>query len=127
LGKSGTKWSKFPIAPTSRTRSHNIISHLLGTKKHGKNAKTPLECFNILFNGSIIQIITTFTSIYIDKIKNNFTRERDSKNTDEIEIRAFVGILLFSGVLKSGRQNNLDLWNTTGISIEIIYWTMSYK
>jgi len=100
---------------------------LPGTKNHGKNAKTPQECFNNLFDGSIIKIIITSTNIYIDKIINNFTRERDSKNTDEIEIRALVGILLVSGVLKSIRQNILNLWNTTGIGIEIIYLTMSYK
>jgi len=49
FGKDGTKWSKFPIAPTSRTRSHNIVTHLSDTKKHGKNDKTPLEYVLIFY------------------------------------------------------------------------------
>lgn len=32
------------------------------------------------------------TNTYIDKMKNNFRRERDSNNTDKIGIRALVGI-----------------------------------
>jgi len=48
-GKYSTKWSKFSIASTSRTRNHNIITYLPVTKKHGKNAKTLLEYFNIFF------------------------------------------------------------------------------
>lgn len=127
VGKDGTKWSKSRLAPTSRTRAHNIITHLPGTKRHGTNAKTHIECFNILFNDIIIQIITTSTNIHIDKVKCNFSRERDAKNTDVVEIRALIGILFLSGVLKSGRQNVLDLWNTSGLGVEMIYLTMSYK
>lgn len=33
VGKDGTKWSKSRLAPTSRTRAHNIITHLPWYKK----------------------------------------------------------------------------------------------
>lgn len=56
----------------------------------GKILKLYLNVFDILFDDSTIKIMST--NICIDKIKNSLTRERHSNYSDEIEIRAFVGI-----------------------------------
>ncbi|KAK9708414.1 hypothetical protein QE152_g27215 [Popillia japonica] len=42
-GKDGTKWCKAIPPSNVRTRSHNIITHLPGTKERAKQAKTEIE------------------------------------------------------------------------------------
>ncbi|XP_072381067.1 uncharacterized protein [Diabrotica undecimpunctata] len=65
VGKDGTKWSStcFPI--NVRTGSVNIITHLPGVKRNAKMAKTPMECFNLLFTPSMMDDVVTWTNMKI--------------------------------------------------------------
>lgn len=42
---------------------------------------------------------------------------RDANLTNKLEIEALIGLLYFSGVLKSGRLNTKDLWKSDGIGV----------
>ncbi|XP_035222538.1 uncharacterized protein LOC118195345 [Stegodyphus dumicola] len=44
-----------------------------------------------------------------------------------IEIKAFIGLLLLAGVLRSNRQIFEELWSTDGMSIEMFRTVMSLK
>ncbi|GBP72049.1 PiggyBac transposable element-derived protein 4 [Eumeta japonica] len=57
-------------------------------------------------------------------MKHNFTRERDCADTDNIEIEAFLGLLLFAGVRRNSRLNAKDFFRTDGSSPEIFRLTM---
>ncbi|KAK9719388.1 hypothetical protein QE152_g22673 [Popillia japonica] len=81
-GKDGTKWCKAIPPSNVRTRSHNIITHLPGTKGRAKQAKTEIECLNLFLNNLIIKTIVECTNIYIKYIQTNFERERDAKLTN---------------------------------------------
>lgn len=87
-----TRWYLEPqMAPTSRTPADNIIPrlHMRGPKGQAKNAQTHIQSLECIFDNQIISKILTYTNIYINKIKGNFTRERDAELTDTCEISSF--------------------------------------
>ncbi|KAI4456634.1 hypothetical protein MML48_8g00012285 [Holotrichia oblita] len=110
LGKDkSTRWKKEKPPANVRTRSHNLLTELPGTKGTAKNVKTELESLELYLDSNIVRIVTKCTNIYITKIKEKYTRERDARLTDEIEIRALIGLLYYIGILRYSRQNILQL------------------
>lgn len=123
--KNGTKWKKHPY-PLTRTRSQNIRTQRAGPKGAAKHASSEVECFELFFDEPVIEMITNSTNIYIDKVRPEYSRERDARRTDAIEMRAFIGMLFVIGVQKSGRRSLEDFWDTTkGTGTELIYLVMS--
>jgi len=128
FGKDKTRWNK--QAPTSnhRTRSHNIIIHLPGPKSTAKNMKTHLEWFFLFFDEVVINIIVKSTNIKISFVKENYERARDARETDDIEIKALIGILILVGVSKSSRQNIFKVFDDSkGTGLEAVYLTMNVQ
>lgn len=123
-----TKWTNKPSqAAKRRTQSHNIITHLPGVKGDARNAKTILQCWECLFNMEILELIVKYTNQYIDSVKAKFARERDAKETDLIEIKAFIGLLYLAGAYRGNRQSLEELWGTEGDGIEKFGLVMSIK
>ncbi|KAK9702541.1 Transposase IS4 [Popillia japonica] len=123
---NSTKWSKQKPSSTVRTRAHNIIRDLPGPKAVAKEAKSKIECLNLFLYPDIITAPTVSTNTYILHIKQKYSRERDACLTDEIEMRALIGLLYLIGVMRSSRQNVLQLWNNSkGSGIEACYLSMS--
>lgn len=127
VGKDGiTKWRKNKFPANVRTRSCNIITHLPGPKCEARDRKNEIEIFALFFDDNMLRTIVTCTNIYIDKIRGNFSRERDAKHTDVLEIQAFIGILYLIGALRCSRKNLSKLWdNSMGNGLESCYLTMS--
>lgn len=67
-----------------------------------------------VFSTKIIRSLVEWTNIYIEKISVNYTRDRDEKTTNEVEIRALLGLLYLCGLHKSSHTNAQDLWATDG-------------
>jgi len=88
LGKDSiTRWKRVPhTRPNVRTRAINIVRHLPGAVNEARNAKTPLQCFELMVNDAIIDIIVTNTNLFIDMLATKFSRIRDCKRTDKTEI-----------------------------------------
>lgn len=128
-GRNGPmqKWSKIPPSSSVRTRAHNIILHLPGVKQSARWANSPIECFSLFFTDDIMDLLVINTNIYIEEIRCNFQRDRDSKSTNAEEIRAFLGLLIMSGVLRASHLNFIDLWSTDGTGVEMFRLTMSYQ
>lgn len=124
-----TRWYlESQMARTCRTPRCNIIPtfHRPGPKGRAKNANTHLETFSCIIDDQMIDHIVNCTNIYIDRIKNNYARDRDAKPTDRMEIKSLIGILLLAGVMRSSRRNVLAMWDLTqGTGVEAIYVTMS--
>ncbi|KAJ8972604.1 hypothetical protein NQ314_000095 [Rhamnusium bicolor] len=129
-GKDRTKWSK--EAPSGRkTLSHNIITVLPGLNGPARQNRptSPLEAWKLLFTDDMIQIIVQFTNIKIDEIKVNYSKFKTRtnsrrkylptfiQNTEELEIRAFIGLLYMQGVFKSGHEDLKYLWATDGTDL----------
>ena len=121
------KWSKVSPSNAVRTRAQNIILHLSGVKQYARNAKSPLECFQLFFDSDVFELLVTNTNLYIDKIKGKFGRDRDALPIDDTEMNAFLGLLIMAGVLKGSHLNFSDLWAQDGSGVEMFRLTMSYK
>ncbi|XP_046393761.1 uncharacterized protein LOC124161483 [Ischnura elegans] len=128
LGKdSTTTWSKKEPRPNVRTPKRNIISEKPGFKGRKDSIKSPIDCFRLFFDREVINTITACTNLQIQKVGANYSRARDTRPTDEVEIECFIGLLLFAGTNRSGRQNIKDLWDRDGLGVEIFYASMNYQ
>ncbi|CAH1979567.1 unnamed protein product [Acanthoscelides obtectus] len=121
-----TKWRIANPPRNVKTRSHNITIHLPGPKGKAREVKTEVAALELFLDDNILKTITACTNIYIEKTRQEFTRDRDARSTDEIEIRAFIGLLFLIGTMRCSRKNIHLLWdNSKGNGIESCYLTMS--
>lgn len=123
----GTKWYRKPPPLNVRTPARNIVTRLPGVKGAAKNALTPLQGWNILFDNDMIDHVVSCTNKYIEKKKNNYARERDAIETSFDEIKALIGVLYVCGSMKASHLNTDDIWAKDGTGIEFVMCTMSKK
>ncbi|XP_039298418.1 uncharacterized protein LOC120354781 [Nilaparvata lugens] len=129
LGKDKkTKWlKKSPGSTFRRVQSQNIVTHLPGVKGNARNAKSAFECWSNLFTDDILDTIVTCTNQYMNSIKDQFSRERDIKPTDVIELKAYIGLLYLAGAYKANRQCLEELWGAEGDGVEKFSLVMNLK
>lgn len=80
------------------------------------NLETIEEFWDILFNDEIINIIVNHTNNQIEKVCLDIIQQDQDlqtyhHHTDSIEIRAFIGLLYYSGVWKQSNVDNHELWS----------------
>ena len=69
---------------------------------------------------SFVKIVTEDVILQIVRWTNKRFRKTqpEGKETDDVEIRAFIGLLLLLGVWKSNHENLMEIWaNDTGRAI----------
>lgn len=120
-----TKWLCTLPNPNVRTRSHNIVTHLPRVKGLAKKAKSALECWQLFFDKTMLELIVENINKYIANKKEAYTRERDCNITSSAEIKAFIGLLYLAGYYRNSRLNTEDLWANDGSAIETFRLTMS--
>lgn len=125
-GKDGTKWKKLAPPKNIRTRRENIVSHLPGTIKEGKEVMTPLDSWNLLFN-DIIDLVVKYTNIYITEISERYKDKRDAKSTTVSEMKAFIGLLYLAGLDHGAKKNLKDFWCQDGLGSELFIATMAQR
>nr|CAI5827747.1 unnamed protein product [Callosobruchus analis] len=102
IGKDqSTKWRKHCPPKNVRTRSENLITHLPGPKGLAKTLKTPISIWQYFFSGPCLQIVVQNTNKHIQAVQERYSRERDAKLTDIVEVKALIGLLYLAGVMKS--------------------------
>lgn len=122
---NSTTWSKHPLAAkTSRTRKKNLVTQLPGAVRNARQVTDILESWQLFFPDSMLQKIVKYTNIKINQVRPNYSRERDAKETDIVELKAFFGLLYLAGVNRSNHQNLLDLWRTDGTGVEMFRLVM---
>lgn len=128
LGKDKvSKWEKQPPTP-SRTRRHNIITHPPGCVGVAQNITDCLEAFNIYFDDEIIECLVQNTNIFIQlKIRDKYARDRDARDTNQVEMRALLGLLIMSGVLRGSHLNYKDLFAQGDIGHHFFSSVMTYN
>ncbi|KAK9754341.1 Transposase IS4 [Popillia japonica] len=127
VGKNGTRWSKIPPNKNLRSRSENIIIHLPGVKASARNAKSPIECFQLFIDEQMITDIVMNTNNKIVEKSEKWKNSPHNVETTVVEIEALLGLLYLSGIFKNNRRSLHELWNTDGTSIEIFRFTMSQR
>ncbi|CAG5058693.1 unnamed protein product [Parnassius apollo] len=122
-----TRWNKTPASNPVRRRARNIVTQLPGTKGGAKYLKEPSEIWRLFFTEDVNGRMAKYTNEQIKRISSQFIRERDCTETNEIELEALLGLLLFAGVRENCRLNAKDLFKTDGLLPEIFRLTMSWN
>lgn len=120
-----TRWHKKPPA-TARTRRHNIITHLPGCVGDSRNVTDPKTAFCLFFDVDIIDVLVENTNIYITTtVLPRFQEVHHARTTTHIEMRAFLGLLVMSGVMRASHLNYKDLFSPGDICSEFYHSVMS--
>lgn len=121
------KWYFRPLEQNRRTQRHNILRRLPGVKGQARQSKTVLECWSNFFTENIFNTIVHCTNLYIEKVQEKFSRLRDAKTTNIVEIKACIGLLYILGTSKSNRQNLEEVWDSNGFGIEKCRMVMNLR
>ncbi|KAF2897288.1 hypothetical protein ILUMI_08888 [Ignelater luminosus] len=130
-GKDLYKWSMKGPAP-QRTAAHNIISHLPGVrsplKELGSNA-SPYEIWKHILFDEMLQEILIHTNNKLNNIKINYARENKPElgELGFYELKAFIGLLLYTSISKSNHETLESLFATDGSGRDVFRFTMSMK
>lgn len=136
LGKDKkTKWDAHVITRNlrSRVRRHNIIRaerigvRLPSPKGIAKNMRTPYDTWKLFFPDEFVDKIVQYTNIWIERNRANYSRIRDARNTDRVEMHALFGLLFLAGMLRSSHTNLEELWAADGLGIDYFRCTMNIK
>ncbi|GBM25761.1 hypothetical protein AVEN_2123-1 [Araneus ventricosus] len=71
-----------------RTRCHNIVSRLPGTKGPEKDVTSPEKSWELFIDDNVMQLIVDCTNTFIEKSSPNLSRERYARKTDPQETQA---------------------------------------
>lgn len=129
LGKDGaTKWYVREPVQNIRTRAHNIIYETPGPKNEAINCIQIIDAWSLIFTNDNIQSIVNYTNIYIENnFRQKYSRLRDCRDTDIIEVKALFGLLYYIGRLRGAHLNTMDLWAKDGSGSDICIATMSRR
>lgn len=127
-GKNRYKWAKTPPSTRVRTPQHNIITSRAGSSKlTADDEKDCVSIWNKLFDEEILQQILTWTNARISIYRCKFIRQHrpEVNDLDMIELKAFIGLLYYSAVLKSNHEDTRYLFASDGTGCEIFRCVMS--
>lgn len=131
LGKNRFTWAKKPPGRT-RTRQHNIISHLPGRIGPAKDLGlycTHQSAWGLFFDEEILKEVLLRTNEKLALIREKLS-DKDRTDFREIvmeEFRAFLGILILTAIFKSNHEDLESLFSTDGMGRDIFRCTMSLK
>ncbi|RZF32099.1 hypothetical protein LSTR_LSTR003962 [Laodelphax striatellus] len=100
-GKNGYRWTKQPRTSSSRTHAKNIVYVAPKIRGTAKDTTTPSQCFLSFITEENIVEIVSFTN---DEIRQKQAKYKEItalvEITDPVELKAFIGVLLFSALHK---------------------------
>lgn len=126
LGKDQKTWwgRQVPNAAV-RTQSHNVVRERGGPRGQALTAKSPSDFWGLFITPKMVDLLVEKTNLFISEIRSNYSEELRARETDCIEIKAFIGLILLAGIYRSNRMNLSDLWASDGTGVEVFRLTMS--
>lgn len=126
LGKDKkTWWQKEMPNSAVRTRPQNIFRGRAGPKGPALQAKTPSDFWELFITPGMVELLVEKTNLLISEKRQNYIQKCKARDTDIVEMKAFLGLILLAGTYHSNRMNLDDLWDTDGTGMEIFRSTMS--
>lgn len=129
-GKNGFKWSAVEPKRFIKTPLHNIIRlPVVRYSNITKEMNNEYNFWSIFFDDEIMEILLTCTNkkLNLMRIKYKNPQEYSLKDLDNIELKAFLGLLVYSSVFKSNHEDLNILFSTEGYGRDIFRATMSKK
>ena len=131
-GRNRYTWSAEEPKRNVRTLAHNIIVHLPGLK--GKALRighscTPLQIWECIFSEDMLVEVVTHTNEKIKEYRSRYADETRTELRDVSlsEMRAFIGLLYYTAIFKSNKENLESLFATDGTGRDIFRCTLSLK
>ncbi|XP_071056453.1 piggyBac transposable element-derived protein 4-like [Onthophagus taurus] len=132
-GKNRLKWATQEKKRTIRVSASNKVTIKLpgvrGPVKNVQDSSSISDIWNCLFSQELSQEIISKTNQKLEANREKFqgTTRIEIRNVDEIEFQALLGLLLYSGVFKSGHEDLSSLFATDGTGRDLFRCTMSLK
>lgn len=127
-GKNRFKWALTPPIKSVRTPQHNIIKLpvLRGAARSIESA-SPEEIWNNLFDDHMISLVVQWTNVKLRRAAATYKNNKRSelKDTDATEMKAFIGLLMYTAVFKSNHEDVQLLFATDGTGRDIFRAVMS--
>lgn len=126
--KNNFKWRIEPENIRTKTKKHNIVTQLPGIRgSYRAIDANPEDLWNLLVDDTILCEVLRWTNVKIERERNKYANKTRSelRNLDMIELKAFVGLLLFSAVFKSNHEDINTLFATDGTGRDIFRAVMS--
>lgn len=128
IGKDKTtSWAMHPPRPNIRRRRHNIVTKKPGVKATAADAKTIIDAWRLFFPLSLIVDLVKYTNVYLQKMRQKYSRERDCPDTTPEELSALFGLLYMAGIKKANHLNTQELWANDGTAPECFRATISNR
>lgn len=126
-------WTTEEPSRNVRTPSHNIVRGLPGLTAYAKTLgynpdKTAV--WELVFDKKMVDMIVINTNHKLLTVRSNFgpnTELSNYRHTDEIEINAYLGLLLLSSILKTNDEDIQSLFSKDITGRPIFSGTMSAK
>lgn len=127
-GRNRFKWSRKEPTRNVRTPAHNIVI-LPSVRSHVQKSSSPLYYFDALFSSEMYDIIIKKTNEKLATLRPKYKncKKIELCDVDETEIRAFLGLLLYSSIFKSNNEDVRSLFATNGKGRPIFRAVMSQK
>ena len=114
MQRTKTIWNKFHlqikpnnIRNVARATRENVILGPVGLKRVGRDATTELDHFLLFITNDMISNIVRYTNnkinVLISKLADDFNKDYKYtfvRETDNQEMRAFIGLFLYRGVVQ---------------------------
>ena len=109
---SGYVWYTRSQVAVTRTPARNLLlSFTPGPTQTASQAKTPVECFKLFVTDTLVDKIVQCTNQKIEVVARQYQRQTATvQPTNAAEIRALIGILVFSGYRKDNHLNTKESW-----------------
>ncbi|XP_047531408.1 piggyBac transposable element-derived protein 4-like [Vanessa atalanta] len=128
-GKNRFKWSSNPPTRNVRTPSHNILRLPSIRRNNNSEVLDPVDAFRLIFDDRMMEIILHWTNKKLEDIRNKNTNADKYmiRDTDVIELKGFISILIYTSVFKSNRESILSLYANDGSGRNIFRATIAMR
>lgn len=130
-GKNRYRWCTTEVVPSSRVRKHNIIMKVPtlkgGARDLGQTAD-PLSIWNLLVSEDILLQVSEWTNHKLSQMRSKYTDKNSIshlREIDMIELKAFLGLLVFTSIFNSNHENIDTIFATDGTGRDIFRAVMS--
>ncbi|KAK9744971.1 Transposase IS4 [Popillia japonica] len=115
-----------------KTRKHNIVMKIPTLKSKARDlgdAVDPLPIWNLLFNNNMSLQIMQNTNNKLNTFRERYSVEsrHHVRDIDITELKAFLGLLVYTAIFNSSHENIDRLFATDGSGREILRTLMSKK
>lgn len=104
IGRDGTVWDE---SPPDRFRSRSNSYHTFNRVNliPGQHIDTPVDAFDCFFTSYVVHLLVKYTNMHALNMNPSW------KPTDEIEMRAFIGLLICAGIDHASRRNYIEFFD----------------